>query len=102
MACSVGDFLSWSACCADTVRSPGPSSPALVGSGFSEAAVCGACGTEGTVGVRWSPRASLSLESRIWFLCRVAESVLVLTSRWPVFPQGDHHEGRGSRGCHRL
>lgn len=86
MAGSVWDFLSWSACCADIVRAPGPSSPALVGSGLSEAAVCGDYRTEGTAAVRWSPRMSLSLESRIWFLCRVAESVLVLTSRWPVLP----------------
>ncbi|KAB0349266.1 hypothetical protein FD754_014123 [Muntiacus muntjak] len=40
----------------------------------------------GIAGGLWLLRISLSLESRISFLCRAAESVLVLTSRWPPLP----------------
>lgn len=90
---SVWYFLTWSACCADTVQSPGPLSLTLVGSGLSEAAVCGACGT-GHSGWPLVAENIPFLGGRILYLCRAAESVLVLTSRWHVLPHGDRHEGR--------
>ena len=101
MAGSVWDFLTWSACCADTAQSPGPLSLTLVGGRLSEAAVCGACGT-GHSG--WPLVAeNIPFLGEQGLVClqsgRISPCLDLSVAR--VVPRGPSR-GQGSRGCHRL
>lgn len=92
-------FLSWSACCADIVRAPGPLSPALVGSGLSDAAVCGDYRTRGHSGCPLvAENVTFPGEQDLVSLQggRIGPCLDLSVARVSC---GDRHEAGGSRGA---